>query len=455
MRNLMTGAACAASLLLAGCAGSLETRPNLQRTEKLSGAMRGVSYTLPKAQYKIKVARMLVECPGKLDKGGKATALRFNVEVGGVGDYVPGESYTIAYEALAGLMRTANFEIKYWPNGNLKSIGAGAEDKTSEVIRDTLKTGFAILSATAGMPVLPSATSSGYSINRSLVVPANYETAIVCSEAAQAAVDARTQEVDKLDDLNTHLTDLKNKVEDITTRANLKLATLQDRRNMAIYAADIRTAAGEIAAAKKRQETAEKGLTLNETLVWDTIADEPFQQVQDHPLSEDQKAQLRKLLEKAAVATANLPQADAPVRTKAPACYGEAGSVDSCLAQNLNLQSKLVLSGHLEPCADRAGGTPIEGETAATAEPEPKPATAGLECAEKVLENDSRYYAARDNVPDSGVFIREMAYGQLFFCRSSVALCNSETDLAKLPAGNFPQLGQLRYLADGWAVPGA
>lgn len=58
--------------------------------------------------------------------------------------YLAGEAYSVDYERLSSWLRTANSEIKHYPNGTLKSIGAGAEDKTGEVINSVAKTALSL-----------------------------------------------------------------------------------------------------------------------------------------------------------------------------------------------------------------------------------------------------------------------------------------------------------------------
>lgn len=71
---------------LSGCVGTLQTAPYRERTE-LTDALPGVSYSLPKIRYEVKLKRALAECPGEV-RNGKPTALKFSVTAQATPEYL-------------------------------------------------------------------------------------------------------------------------------------------------------------------------------------------------------------------------------------------------------------------------------------------------------------------------------------------------------------------------------
>lgn len=463
------------ALLLSGCVGKLQTTPNRGYTP-VGSALLGVSYALPKVRYEVKLTRALAECPGdKID--GKPTALKFSVSATATPSFVAGESYSVRYEKLPDWLRTGSFEIKWYPNGTLKSLGAGAEDKTGEVLSDIAKTAISVASIVG--------LSSGGEIRATLP-----KQIVTCTDQASADVrEARQVETD----LKTKAGLLESYQKASERFLAASAARALDGPGRALFLTlfdNISTVETDIAKLKKRQTELTEKLGVTETINWDGGADVPSYN-QDYPLSQGQLAKLLKLLQPAAMP----PPADYPLdpaelkrQTVMTNCYNDKADPRGCLSAQLDLRSGLWRDRPLT-C----------GENGADA----------TECLTEVAASDSRYRNARDAVPDSGIFVREPMIGRLLFCRISLVegapsgtqpavapalppatgtqpatstggnseqgtqgggfegsagrnppvnppvqnhpqpekqTCAVDKDEAKIAAGDFPQFGQLRYL---------
>lgn len=408
-------------VLLSGCAGRLQTTPYLERTETLSGALRGVTYSLPKLQYTGKLTRYLSECPGDVIDG-NPTALKFGVKIEAAPEYVPGEAYSINYERLSGVMRTSNFDIKYWPNGNLKSIGAGADDKTADVAKDIVKTALALWSATAGVPVvpLPGTASANF-------LPVDD---VDCTEqAAQWVKDARFAS-EQIGKSTKELERLKKEIERIEKRATLRLASRQDRETLLQHFSKVDQEEATLAAAKKSLDDVSGKLSVTQGFQWSGRRDQyGAKQNLALDLSDNHKIKLAALLRRRPTDSPG-DEADAVRRQLFPRCFGPAVPTGEladplqCLGQQLNMTVTVAVRQDVKSCPDEDSA----------------------ECVSVVKASDARFQHARDPTADSGIFAREAVQGQLLFCRTARGDCNPAIDEAKLAPANFPQLGQLRFL---------
>lgn len=148
--------ATSAAILLAGCATHLSTSPDRDVTAP-GLAVAGTPYSLPMLQYDITLTRSLTACPtltefqaggAPLATGSVGLAVKAEVKP----HYIPGESYTVDFSTLASPFRTSAFAIETYESGTLKSINVSGEDKTDEVIKDSVKLGLAVVSLAGGNP---------------------------------------------------------------------------------------------------------------------------------------------------------------------------------------------------------------------------------------------------------------------------------------------------------------
>jgi hypothetical protein len=407
MRHISFAGVLTASALLAGCVGKIQTLPNREFTPP-GAALRGISYALPKVRYEVKLTRALAECPvGDVD--GKPTALKFSVSAVATPTMVAGESYSVDYEKLPGWLRTSSFEIKHYPNGTLKSIGAGAEDKTAEVIDSVAKTAFSIATIVG--------LSSG-EVAASAVAP----TGIVkCTPQAEAAV-AEAHRIDSdLKKVAERLTRYEKEDERLRAAGTARLIDQAGRQRFLALFDDIRTAEDDIERLKKRRAELAEQLGVTDEIIWNGGVTAPGYD-RAYPLSPAQRNKLAKLL-----ATGRPPAgyptdaAEAKRQSLMKDCYGDSPAVDNCLNEQLTLRSGLYLERELEKCgAD--GADPVE-------------------CRREVAATDRQYQAARDEVPDKGIFVREPMIGRLLFCREALLSAAAATTAAP-PARTAPAHGE-------------
>lgn len=420
-RTRLVGTTALAALVLSGCVGRLETTPYRERTPTLGGALRGVTYSLPKLQYDVKLTRYLSECPGEIIEG-KPTALKFSVQVEATPRYVPGEAYTVNYDRLDGFLRTSSFELKTWPNGTLKSIGAGAEDKTAEVIKDSVKTVLSLASAATSLGLLAGPVSQ----------PTRGTNVVRCTQqAADMVADARDLRK-KLKDGAEKLAKYQKDAERIQARAAIKLANRDDRLALIKLHQEMDEEEARVAKAKEELAKLIEKLGVSLEYVWDSDLEGDAIQQRDLSLTGEDNNKLAALLEIGPIpppTTEEERQQEAKRKKVMTLCYDPSPDVVNCVNQQLNMRSEVALQSPLPAC--KAG--------------EDK-----LECIRDADTDHPRYRAARDRIPDSGLFVREPVQARLLFCRAvripEGERCTRDKDEGKIAEAFFPQLGQLRYL---------
>jgi hypothetical protein len=164
-----------ASLLLiamgvSACTTQLDTRVDGYRTAKADEFVKGLPYSLPMLQFDLQFTWTLSSCEktGTIVDIGQSTP----ITIPGVGltlaitekkGYVPGERYTVDYEALTARTKTTSFAFETYPNGILKSINAAADDKTDEVLSAAVKLALVVYGASQGAVAVPVATPNSLS----------------------------------------------------------------------------------------------------------------------------------------------------------------------------------------------------------------------------------------------------------------------------------------------------
>ncbi|GAB7552253.1 hypothetical protein NRB_17550 [Novosphingobium sp. 11B] len=416
-------AAIAALALLSGCVGKLATTPNRAVTS-LGMARPGTSYALAKVQYDVKLSRALAECPGEFADNDptKPTALKFKIAVTATPSYVAGESYDIDYSKLPGWLRTASFELKLYPNGTLKSLGASAEDRSAETISGVIKTALSAATVLAAAPFADNGRPP----------KGGADLMIGCTKAARALVH-------EADDLDKRLKEAKTTFEALQTRAEyFKAAGTARVLNAAAKARflqlldDMWDAERKLNGLKARQEQVAGKLGVSESFTWSGgITSAPAEDA--HPLSAANTAKLALLVERVSLEPPSEPvEADSERRRLLPECYGSDSDASTCLRKQLNLRAGVHLYRDLEPCTD--GGNP--------------------ECLTMLPDSDKTLVAARDGKADSGVFIREAMEGQLLFCRE-ISLSGASAAAAPAPAGGQTPAPVIAYgsvIANGGAA---
>lgn len=416
---------------LTACSGSLQTLPDLTRTQQLNHALPGASYALPKLEYDLEVRQYLQSCPGAIAADGKATRLSFAVEVKAEPQYQQGERYLVDFSKLGGIARTGKFDIEWHPNGTLKSLGATADDKTGEILVDLTKAALSVWSMK--MPVSRSSSMAGDGGKNLLANAVQRVKHIACSSAAKADVALLTARIDDLEGIKGKADKIVKYTERAISRATLRLLTKRDREQLSarfealeILEAQSRTLSSEIETIKGRLGSINK---VNWSGSYRAAHDE---QEVDLALSLADVAKLQRLLVESVDTPPTSLLFDVAVQ-EAPACYGAGANVSTCLKELTDIDSGLATDAPIQ----RRCAVPDEGEPN-------KPSSA--DCITITGKTYKAVVDAGDRRPDRGVFVRDPVIGRLLICRATRSKCDIAGDKAGLEPSFMPQFGQLRFI---------
>lgn len=203
-----------AAFFCVGCTTSLGLTSDM-RTDSKSDAIAGVSYSLPMLQYDLKISRTLTQCEGKAivrNAAGQALTnpdgslqtkdvdeIAFAISATAKEAYIPGETYLVDHTSLGAPTKTSSVTMEFHENGTLKSVNLTAEDKTQEVIKNSVSTLVGVASIASGLPVGTAALGADHV----LVCRQSTKNALGDVKLAEAAVKKATA-------------DLKSKTKELT-----------------------------------------------------------------------------------------------------------------------------------------------------------------------------------------------------------------------------------------------
>jgi hypothetical protein len=155
------------AMVVSACTTQLDTRVDGYKTTTANEFVTGLPYSLPMLQFGLQFTWTLSSCEktGTIVDVGEPTP----ITIPGVGltlaitekkGYVPGERYTVDYEALTARTKTTSFAFETYPNGILKSINASADDKTDEALSAAVKLALVVYGASQGAVAVPVATQN-------------------------------------------------------------------------------------------------------------------------------------------------------------------------------------------------------------------------------------------------------------------------------------------------------
>ena len=178
-------------------------------------------------QYALEVSRTLTECPDDQAFSTERT-LTFKVKVTAEPQLVPGERYVVDYSALASWVKTSDFMIETHPSGTLKTINVSADDKTDQIVKSLVKTGFAF--ASIGLERSPSIEKS------SVTPPTDRVVAVRCKTSTRQALTAVNEAEGALNQRVAALEDANDAVQRlaligaVTTEQKKQLLDLLDKQ---------------------------------------------------------------------------------------------------------------------------------------------------------------------------------------------------------------------------------
>lgn len=144
--NKTTQVLCTAVLVTTAFA-TVGCTTTMRANEIKSPAPPGQIYYLPRAEFGVDVERELVRCDSDGNVHSVEIELRAEARPRLVADLQL--AYSIDYPAMRRSTKRTEYEVQTYPNGTLKSINAGIEDQTAQVIGQTL-VGVARLAAVFG-----------------------------------------------------------------------------------------------------------------------------------------------------------------------------------------------------------------------------------------------------------------------------------------------------------------
>jgi hypothetical protein len=430
-----------ASLMLSGC-GTLQTS-RLEHRYEPDTAVTGVSYALPKLQYKISVTHILSSCgtPGNAATQTPATSFSFDTQVDAVASYVPDERFNVDYRKLSGLFRTSTFSIEYYPNGTIKSLGAAADDKTGDAIKSAAKLAGGVVALTSGRPDAAvdfdskdvDATSAlkmaqMFKGDQPPTVPQVYD----CSATAVGLLSALNKAKKDLKDASTALADANNTVEMLSQRFALKITKDGDADRWDAAITGQLAARREVEKMQKALAEAKKPLSVSFELTW------PNQRIPDAG-----KVPFRERYgvgDKLSETWSKLVAIQPMVKPN----FGESDVTPMCSVRDNNTDLG-CLSSHMDLVLDFVSDWPnVTKKTDQQARAD-RSARRQLPLINDALRIDTVETTGKTM---SGIFYREPARGGLIICLQSKADTNKcvEDPLLKPKMVNFPQAGQLRFV---------
>lgn len=233
-----------AALFCASCTTSLGLTSDI-RTDSKRDAVAGVSYSLPMLQYDLTITRTLAQCEGKAivyDAKGKpkikadgsiqlkdVDEIAFSVSATAKEAYVPGETYLVDHTSLGAPTKISSVAMEFHENGTLKSVNLAAEDKTQEVVKNTVSTLVGVASIAAGLPIGAAPLGSDHV----LICSSKTKKALSDLKAAEVVVEnATTKLKSKTKELTDEVASFANigGISALSDAQKLKLKTLSDEQ---------------------------------------------------------------------------------------------------------------------------------------------------------------------------------------------------------------------------------
>ncbi|WP_417613393.1 hypothetical protein [Owenweeksia hongkongensis] len=382
--------------------------------------------------------------------------------------YVAGEGYVVDPTSLSSAFKTSDVTIEtYEETGTLKSINAKAEDKTDDFIKNTVELGVKVASIAGGVPTAAVAVS-GSPEEEVRVFVARYislESQPVCNGKAREAINAVKGYNQKIKELTKTIADDTNRVEAITARAAIKLNSDSDREKLASIQERQITNSTDLTELQEKAGKAGKILSFSETITW---PENPFENNEVIYLSARWAAWIDVIVDQAklrAISDEKKLEADlklAEIRLQLLENGNSFSSNQTTIPpkpplssiEAVNLASKRIkeINDIYVRCSDsRSDGACLASELGLHASLEPVGGIPTVcrpnSSSDSPCVTSRNTIQARDNRPDSGVFVRPPERAKLVICDKQKPCSNT----ARKPIldGDLvmaPQAGQLRFI---------
>lgn len=461
--RMMCGAVLAvAAAVLGGCTTTLSTTPDRSTTADRGDAIFGVPYALPMARFDVTFTRAVSKCPTErtVVLGGQTLTmldgdLALSRKAEAVSGYGPGERYTVDYRGLQKPFKTSGFTFAVNSNGTLKSINVSADDQTGEVAKNVVAIGLKVTTLStnpAAAAVAGALQAAGTSADTAQTQAA--QTVGLAKAAADVTrltvvanlKAARSSELIALNEAMTRQDAAKATVEKLTESKTSASGKLSVSRKF-VWPADFKAQAGPVDLAPGEQGALLKLLTLNDARLL-TVAN--LVAWRDRLPGATTKA-LRK--DKAFAAFLDTIPKTTPAAQQSAECLGPSASPLGCLKGSLDawMLFQLVDTG-LAPCSAGKPEDDCGRNDASIQETEAKPVTTDEQASPPPVGLYGRH--GRDQVADSGVFVRQPARAVFWICPGPLPEkydpppqpCTDVKELYKSDPVSAPQFGQLRFL---------
>ncbi len=289
-----------ASLSLSACTTSLQSLPDLDRTDAYRQAIPGSTYALPMLTYDIAVTRALTNCASAvvlppIVADDKKTAVKLEslwrggMQIALSGKATPemivGERYKFNPAKLVGPSKTTNFVMTYWEGTDLlKGVNSTMDDQTGQILGDLVATGLAVSSIVIGPAGLAGA--------------AGVKTLGKVTETTKTNVQPPEQLGQNFYNLETNTTlDLLNKLESVKHKPTKREKQLQhltellessaEKKQMVVCTDEAATKLALLASLKEDKSKLAKAVEQTRRSVEDLLASAAVR-----PLTQDQRVKL-------------------------------------------------------------------------------------------------------------------------------------------------------------------
>lgn len=151
-----------AFLGVASLGGCTELQSSLVGNGGKEALQGGILYSLPMAQYQLETSFRLTSCPDlsiagiPVEAGKILLAPDFEIKQTAEEKIVPDPDklYVLNYEEMSGPTKTSTLKVDLHENGTIKNINAGVSDRTTEVAKAAIKTGFKVVQLASGLPTI-------------------------------------------------------------------------------------------------------------------------------------------------------------------------------------------------------------------------------------------------------------------------------------------------------------
>ena len=198
-----------APLALGACADLLSTPYDATETSFPDG----IPYNMTKRVFTADVTETLAGCEYVSDATTNLSFLNVQVkqEVVVKSELRPDKTFVIPFDSVGGVTKTTKLDIKRYDTGALKSINVAIEDRTAQVVANTLGAGLGIARMALGLP------GGGGGDAKSLFdEPKTLTTESLCGREALAKLQKAKELTEALKDANTKLTELQTKATGVT-----------------------------------------------------------------------------------------------------------------------------------------------------------------------------------------------------------------------------------------------